>query len=157
MTAIAHCSIPSDNQRKAAQLLAEILQGEATRFPPGGLGAWTAWSGDGDITIEVVERGSTIRLGSETGWAHDPKAHRFSECHAAICVRRPESEIIAIAKRAGWTARHVERGGGYFNLAEVWVDDAFMIEFLDPTQTALFKERVTARKWKAKLAEMGVA
>jgi hypothetical protein len=32
-----------------------------------------------------------------------------------------------------------------------------MIEFLDPQQTALFKERVSAKKWKAKLAEMGVA
>jgi hypothetical protein len=155
---IAHCSIPSDNPQKAAQVLAEIMQGEATRFPPGGLGAWTAWSGDGDITIEVVERGATLRpYEGQGGWKQDPEAHRYSECHAAICVNRPESEIIAIAQKAGWTARHCERGGGYFNLAEVWVDDAFMIEFLDPTQTALFKERVTARKWKAKLAEMGVA
>jgi hypothetical protein len=156
---IAHCSIPSDNPQKAAQVLAEIMQGEATRFPPGGPGAWTAWSGDSSISIEIVERGSTIRLTDETGWAPDRGAQqrRYSECHAAICVNRPESEIIAIAQKAGWTARHCERGGGYFNLAEVWVDDAFMLEFLDPAQTALFKERVSARKWKAKLAEMGVA
>jgi hypothetical protein len=32
-----------------------------------------------------------------------------------------------------------------------------MIEFLDPAQTRIYKERVTLKAWKQKLAEMGAA
>ncbi|MBI1359362.1 MAG: hypothetical protein GC155_03665 [Alphaproteobacteria bacterium] len=154
---IAHCSIPADNPQSAAQVLAEIMQGEAVRFPPAGPHAWMAWSGDGEVEFEVVPRGATLHYDPEEGaWREDESAGRRSEVHVAVCVNRPETEIIAIAKRAGWPARHCERGGGYFSLAEVWVDGVFMIEFLDPAQTAVYKKRVTARNWKAKLVEMGV-
>jgi hypothetical protein len=155
---IAHCSIPADNPAATARVLAEILDGEALRFPPGGPGAWVAWSGDGSVSIEIVERGHMIQLDGDQGnWHSAPIASRFSEAHVAICVDRPEAEIIAIAQKAGWTARHCERGGGFFSLAEVWVDNAFMIEFLDPAQTAVYKQRVTPGNWKAMLAEMGAA
>ena len=34
MTAIAHASIPADDPRRAAEVLAEIMGGEAMPFPP---------------------------------------------------------------------------------------------------------------------------
>ena len=36
MTVIAHASIPADNPRQAAAVLAEMLGGEALPFPPAG-------------------------------------------------------------------------------------------------------------------------
>jgi hypothetical protein len=158
MSTIAHCSIPSDDPQRAAQVLAEILLGEAIRFPPGGPHAWMAWSGDGEIELEIVPRGATLHVDADQGNRREdwPRA-RLNEVHLAICVSRPEAEILAIAKRAGWPARHCDRGGGYFSLAEVWVDGAFMIEFLDPAQTAVYRERVTPKKWKAFLAETRAA
>jgi hypothetical protein len=150
---IAHASIPADDPEAAAKVLAEIMGGEAVRFPPGGPHAWMAWSGDGEIELEVVRRGDVIVYDEQQGgWRADPAARRHSETHLAICVDRPEAEIIAIAARAGWRARHCERGNGYFQLAEVWVDNVFMLEFLDPAQTKTYRQRVSLAKWKEMLA-----
>ena len=72
---IAHCSIPTDNPEATARTLAEILQGEALRFPPGGPGAWVAWSREGDISIEIVQRGHTIQLDGDQGnWRSAPSS-----------------------------------------------------------------------------------
>ncbi len=117
-----------------------------------------AWSGDGQTELEIVQRGAVIKYDELQGnWSQDGERHYGSEVHLAICVDRPEDEIIAIAKKAGWPARHCERGGGYFSLVEVWVEGVFIIEFLDPAQTRIYKERVTLQNWKQKLAEMGAA
>ena len=155
---IAHASIPADNPRAVAAVLAEIMQGEVAPFPPAGPHAFMAWSGDGQTELEVVPRGAVIKYEESQGnWRPAGERRAHSEVHLAICVDRPEHEIIAIAHNSGWPARHCERGGGYFNLAEVWVEGLFMIEFLDPAQTKLYRERVTLANWKKKLAEMGVA
>lgn len=155
---IAHASLPADDTRTAATVLADIMQGEIVRFPPGGPNAYMAWSGDGQTELEIVQRGAVIKYDELQGnWSQDGERHYGSEVHLAICVDRPEDEIIAIAKKAGWPARHCERGGGYFSLVEVWVEGVFMIEFLDPAQTRIYKERVTLQTWKQKLAEMGAA
>ncbi|HWA22615.1 MAG TPA: hypothetical protein VG735_09495 [Caulobacterales bacterium] len=149
---IAHASIPADDPKLTAAVLAEILGGEAIRFPPGGPDAFMAWSGDGKIELEVVRRGRRISYKEAEGvWEMNNPEERASEVHLAICVDRPESEIIAIAKRAGWPARHCDRGGGIFSLVEVWVDGAFMIEFLDPKQTQVYLERVTVANYKRML------
>ena len=157
MTMIAHASIPADDTRKTAAVLADLMQGEALPFPPAGPNGWKVWSGDGDIDLEVVPRGATIRREeTQANWRASEIASRLTEVHLAVCVNRPESEIIAIAEKAGWPARHCVRGG-IFSLVEVWVDDCFLIELLDPAQARQYKERVTATTWKKKLAEMGVA
>jgi len=154
---IAHASIPADNPRQAATILADIMNGEAIPFPPAGPGAFTAWSGDGEINFEVVPRGATIHYDEGGGgWQPDTTSGRRSECHLAVCVNRPETEILAIARQAGWPARHCERGGGIFSLVEVWVDGCFMIEFLDPAQTAVYRQRITPANWKAMLRERGL-
>lgn len=145
---IAHASIPADNPEQVAQVLAKIFQGEALPFPPAGPRAWMAWSGDSSIELEIVPRGHVITFGQDQGWIPTPQSTRYCEVHLAICVNRPESEIIAIAEAAGWQARHCERGNGIFSLCEVWVENSFMIEFLDPAQTARYHQMVTLENYK---------
>jgi hypothetical protein len=41
-----------------------------------------------------------------------------------------------------------------FSLTEVWVEGAFMVEVLDPAQTARYRERVTPQGWKQFLRQM---
>jgi len=149
MTCIAHASIPADNPEFAAKVLAEIMQGEATPFPPAGPRSWIAWSGDGEVELEIAPRGHVLAHGDVQGyWIPQPQMSRFSEAHLAICVARPAEEIIAIAERAGWPARACDRDRGLFQLSEVWIDGAFMLEFLDPAQTARYREVVTPANWK---------
>ena len=62
MTAIVHISIPADDPAATAGVLAEIMQGEALRFPPGGSNGWKVFSGDGSIDLEIIQRGELIAL-----------------------------------------------------------------------------------------------
>ena len=149
MTAIAHASIPADDPKKVAEILADIFQGEALPFPPAGNDGWMAWSGDGAIEIEIACRGLVMTYGEEEAeWTPDGVDRRHSETHLAICVERPAAEVIAIARKAGWPVRHCERGGGIFQLTEVWIEGAFMIEVMDPAQTAHYRKVVTRENWK---------
>lgn len=149
MTAIAHASIPADDPQRAAEVLAQIMGGEAMPFPPAGADSWMAWSGDGAVEIEVSRRGLAMAYGKDQAeWRADGVRRQLSETHIALCVERAASEVLDIARNAGWPARHCERGGGVFSLTEVWVEGAFMVEVLDPTQTAQYRERVTPQSWR---------
>lgn len=155
---IAHASIPSDNPEMTARTLAEIMDGEIAPFFPGGPDAFMAWSGDGAHFIEVIKCGRALRYGTEQAEYQqgDGTERRLTECYLAICVDRPASEIVEIARRAGWQARPADRGG-YFHLIEVWVDGAFLIEFMDPAQAKLYSEWVTLTKWKALISGMAMS
>lgn len=154
---IAHASIPADNTANVARILSDILQGEALPFPPAGPQAWMAWAGDSSIDLEIVPRSHVITFGQEQGWTPTAQSTRYSEVHLAICVDRPESEIIAIAQAAGWQAEHRERGNGAFGLCEVWVENTFMIEFLDPIQTERYSRTVTLENFKRMMPQMKTA
>lgn len=158
MTAIAHASIPADDPKRAAEVLAEIMSGEAMPFPPGGKDSWMAWSGDGAVELEISRRGLAMTYGKDQAeWRDDGVSRRLSETHIALCVDRPAAEVMEIARKAGWPARHCERGGGIFSLTEVWIEGAFMVEVLDPAQTAVYRDRVTPQTWKRFLREIQAA
>ncbi|MET0181631.1 MAG: hypothetical protein ABW199_01970 [Caulobacterales bacterium] len=146
---IAHASMPADDPRAVALVLAEIMGGEATPFPPGGPSMWMAWSGDGAIELEIGPRGGEMAQGPEGAhWLEGKPARRGVESHFAIGVDKSAGEIMAIARRAGWATYDFDRGG-FFRVVEVWVENAFLIEFLDPTQTAAYKASMTPANWKA--------
>ena len=158
MTAIAHASIPADDPKRAAEVLADIMGGEALPFPLAGADSWMAWSGDGSVELELSRRGLAVTCGKEQAeWKPDGVARRLSEVHLALCVDRPAAEVQAIAKKAGWPARHCDRGGGFFSLTEVWVEGTFMIEVLDPAQTRRYREVMTRDGWKRLLTQMQAA
>jgi hypothetical protein len=156
---IAHASIPSDAPEKTARVLAEIMKGEATPFPPGGPDSFMAWSCDGKTFVEVIRRGRCLHYGNdETEYASGgDEARHASEIHLAICVERPEADIIEIAERAGWPVRSCDRGKGTFRLVEVWVDGVFLIEFLDPAQTKVYQERISLESWSDLISSVAPA
>lgn len=117
---LVHASMPADDPRFAAEVLARIMGGEAIPFPPGGPQAWMAWSGDGAIELEVVPRGAALRYEADQGnWRSGGSAARETEVHFAISVGRSADEVLHIAREAGWKARHCDRGDGLFSLVEV--------------------------------------
>jgi len=151
---LIHASIPADDPRKVADVLAEMLEGEALPFPPAGPHGRMAWSGDGKISLEVVPRGNLIHRGRDEGeWRTVADAQRLTEVHLAIGVDRPAAEIIAIAEKAGWPARICARGGGFFELTEVWVEGTFMLEMFDPGQAAHYERVATVENLKKFLTE----
>jgi hypothetical protein len=147
---IAHASLPADNPRHVAVVLAEIMEGEALPFPPGGPDTFMAWSRDEAIELEIVPRGLLMTPDAAEGgnWRDRHSGlPRNTESHLAIAVARAPEEIMAIARREGWRTGEYDRGG-FFKLVEVWVENAYLIEFLDPVQTAAYKASMTRANWK---------
>jgi len=147
---IAHVSLPADDCQLVAQTLAEMLGGGALPFPPGGPDAWNCWSKHNDFQIVVTPRGQLLVPGpSEQVWR--PRAtrdmERAAESHFAMAVERPWTEIVALAEAAGWRARRCDRGG-LFELVEVWVENAYLVEVLDPDQLAAYRRSMTVENWK---------
>jgi hypothetical protein len=151
---LIHASIPADDPRRVADVLAEMMSGEALPFPPAGPDGRMAWSGNGRVSLEIVPRGHVIHYGPHEGeWRALANPQRLSEVHLAIGVDRSVAEIVAIADRAGWPVRICSRGEGLFELIEVWVEGAFMLEMFDPGQAAHYERTITVENLKKYLAE----
>ncbi len=151
---IAHVSMPADDCAQVAQVLAQMLDGAALRFPPGGPEAWNIWSHTQDFQIVVTPRGQLITPGPEQqawGWRDPASSDRACESHFAMAAPRAASEILALAHAAGWQARICSRGG-MFDVVELWVEGAYLVEVLDPAQLADYQRSMTTENWKRVMA-----
>jgi len=145
---IAHVSLPADDCATVARVLADMLCGGALRFPPGGPDAWNCWSRENDFQIVVTPRGNVLLPGPvEQTWEKREPAPRHVESHFAMAVPRSAPEIVTLAHAAGWPARICNRGG-MFDLVEVWVEHAFLVEVLDPVQLADYRRTMTVANWR---------
>ena len=76
-----HLSIDADEPRHVAEVLAEIMGGEALPFPSVIEGSWVALSGDARGTlIEVYPRGTELMIGAgdadgDIRKSHDSRVH----------------------------------------------------------------------------------
>lgn len=148
---IAHVSLPADDTAKVARVLAEMMEGTAVPFPPGGPGAWMAWSEDEIVEIEVIPRGACMQPAKGGGNWRAPddgsRPSRLSESHLALCVDRPAADIVRLAEAAGWPASICDRGG-FFHVVEVWIEGAYLVEVLDPDFTAAYKASMSVANWR---------
>ena len=145
---IVHVSLPAADCEHVASVLAELMRGRALRFPPGGADAWNAWSMDARTQIVVTPSGHCMLPGSnEMQWTIRPSGERAYETHLALCVPRPLDEILEIAARTGWTTRVCDRGG-MFHVVELWLEDAYLVELLDPTFAAEYERSMTLENWQ---------
>ncbi len=122
---------------RAARALAELLGGDVTEFGPLP-GSWIAWArDDAGTAIDCMPVGTELRPGEAGEEARFEVAEHpspYGATHAAISVDRSEEEIKAVAEREGWRAVRCNRGP--FDVVEVWVDNAVMLELLTPEMAA---------------------
>jgi hypothetical protein len=132
---IHHLSIAAHDPQHVAEVLAEIMGGRATRFPPNP-GSWYAHQLDEHGTgVEIYPTGTElVPAGPEgTGFAMaPPSVSGFTPTHFALSVAAGQDAIQAIADREGWQCHLCERGRGGFHVMEVWIENATMIEILPP-------------------------
>ena len=151
---IAHVSMPADDCALVAKVLAQMLDGGALRFPPGGPNAWNCWSRTNDFQIVVTPRGQVMVEGpKEQIWVSRDTAsnNRACESHFATAAERSAAEIVALAQAAGWHARICNRGG-MFDVVEVWVEGCYLVEVLDPMQLSDYRRSMTTENWKRAFA-----
>jgi hypothetical protein len=147
---IFHASIPADNPEHVANVIAEIWNGEAFRFPPWP-GGFVAMAGDErGTTIEVYPRAHTIAPNEGEGPARtqaEAAPSRYGCFHLAVATKRAPEEIFAIAQREGWRAVRCSRGG-HFDVIEFWVENSLLIEVLTSEMQRDYQSKVNLDIWR---------
>ncbi|MYL99010.1 hypothetical protein GR702_14680 [Novosphingobium sp. FGD1] len=153
---IYHVSIDARDPRHVAEVLAELMGGHATPFPPIAEGSWLAHAGDDRNTmVEVYPRGT--QLVEATGDADAlgvPGEGGLSATHFAMATRRSQAEIFAIATREGWPAKYRKRGGA-FGVVELWIEGNRMVEVLTEQMQREYLDTMRLDAWQAMLAQGG--
>ncbi|SAL10755.1 hypothetical protein AWB74_00114 [Caballeronia arvi] len=154
---IFHASIPANDPKHVAQVLAELWGGFAAPFSPFP-DAWMAVAGDdrGSI-IEVYPSDQVITPGG----AHEDsvsygagafKRPQYSAFHMAIATKLAAEDVIAIGEREGWRAVRRTRGNNFFDVIEFWIENSTMLEFLTPEMQAQYLAFATPENFKAMAA-----
>ncbi|MCE4544515.1 MULTISPECIES: hypothetical protein [unclassified Caballeronia] len=151
---IFHASMPANDPKHVAQVLAELWGGFAAPFSPFP-GAWMAVAGDdrGSI-IEVYPSDQVITPGGDredsvSYGAGTFKRPQYSAFHMAMATKLGAAEVVAIGEREGWRAVHCTRGNDFFHVIELWIENSTMLEFLTPEMQAEYLAFATSENFKA--------
>lgn len=152
---INHISIAVNEPERVANFLAELWDGFVYPFPPAP-DSFFVLANDGKGTaVEISPSGTVIVPGEGLPDENDPNAPtsefeakfvqsefkpRYVATHLNINTKLSIEEVRAIAKREGWRVLVCNRGGGLFQLIEVWVENTFMLEVMTPEQTERYIE-----------------
>ncbi|MEM9754390.1 MAG: hypothetical protein AAF914_00270 [Pseudomonadota bacterium] len=145
---LLHVSIGAARPERVADILAQILGGPALPFPPCP-GAYIAFTAADDGTaVEIYPATARVAQGRRTiEFATAPTPAAAGPVHVALSSPLPADQICGIGARAGWTARICSRGP--FSCVELWVENATLIEVLDPEMLKDYRSGMTAASWRA--------
>jgi len=161
---INHISIAVNEPERVANVLAEIWDGLVYPFPPAP-GSFFVLANDGRGTaVEVTPSGTVLIPGEglpdendldaateefEGKFVQSDLRPRYVATHLNINTKKSIEELRELADREGWRVLVCNRGGGLFQLIEVWVENTFMLEVMTPEQTARYIE-ITDPEFMAK-------
>jgi len=149
-----HMSIAAAEPRHVAEVLAELIGGEALPFPPVTQDGWIALSDDDHGTsVEVYPAGTLLREaeGDADAYGAPGGVDRFTATHGAIGTALGLEQVLAIARREGWPAKYRKRGN-MFGVVELWIEGRQMMEILTPDMQAEYLATMTRANWHAMLA-----
>ena len=138
---IFHLSIDCREPRRVAGVIAELFGSNiVVPFPPVGNGAsFMALAGDArNSGVEVYPRGMGLQLVEGVDECVGvPGEGGFSATHFAMATPLEEEQVLAIARREGWTARVCSRGD-QFDVIEFWIENDRMVEVLTAPMQAQY-------------------
>ncbi len=161
---INHISIGVHNPEKIANVLAELWNGYALPFPVAH-GSYIVFADDGRGTgVEVTPVNTVLMPGEglppeenfsietpteehEAKFVESEFSPQFVATHLNINSPLSEAEVKEIAKREGWRCLVANRGGGLFQLLEVWAENRFMLEVMTPEMTEQYVALMKPQNW----------
>lgn len=152
---IAHVSIPAREPRHTALLLATLIDGEVFAFPvvPG---AFIAVARDGSgLAIEVYpdemahhpghgEPDPSLVPDSPRAQPWEDQIHPDgsqlgpSAFHMALVSKLGDDGVVALAQQSGFRTVRCSRAG-VFSLVELWLDNSFLVEVLNPHEAMRYR------------------
>lgn len=152
---INHISIAVNEPERVANFLAKVWDGMVYPFPPAP-GSFFVIANDGRGTaVEIIPAGTVLVPGEgmpdendltapteefEAQFVQSEFRPRYVATHLNISTKKSIDEIRELAKSEGWRVLVCNRGGGLFQLIEVWVENTFMLELMTPEQTQRYVE-----------------
>lgn len=155
---IFHVSIDAGDPRRVATVLAELLGGRATPFPPVIEGSWLAHAGDERNTlVEVYPRGTgLVETPGDADGVGIAGTGGLSATHFAMATKLDRASVFAIAMREGWPAKYRKRGGA-FGVIEMWIEGDRMVEVLTAEMQEEYLAAMKLDAWEAMLASREAA
>ena len=152
---INHISISVNEPERVANFLAEIWDGIVFPFPPAPDSFFVIANDGKGTAVEIMPSGTVIVPGEGLPPKDNPSAPteafeakfvksdfvpRYVATHLNISTQKSIEEIRELANREGWRVLVCNRGGGLFQLVEVWIENTFMFEVMTPEQTKRYIE-----------------
>lgn len=147
---IHHISIAARDPKRVADVLAELLGGQAFPFPPAPGGFVTVCDDDYATLVEVYPIDTVMTPGEgdqDVQFTQAPAPQGFIANHVAISVGVDETTIMAIAEREGWRVLSCDRGG-LFKVVELWIENRILFELLTPDMAKGYLAAMTTQNWK---------
>ena len=161
---INHISIGVNDPRHVANVIAELWGGYAMPFRPSP-GGYVAFADDGRGTLiefvpadvhlvpgigvpdEDTFNSQTRTDDFEATFEPGNELSLFSSVHININSPLDEGSIKEIAAREGWRCFTANRGGGIFQLIELWIENRVMLEVNTPEMTEVYVSMATPENW----------
>jgi hypothetical protein len=152
---INHISIAVNEPERVANFLAEVWDGMVYPFPPVPGGFFVIANDGKGTAVEITPAGTILVPGEGLPNENDLTAPteeyeaqfiksefipRYVATHLNVNTQKSIEEIREIANREGWRVLVCNRGGGLFQLVEVWLENSFMLEVMTPEQTERYVE-----------------
>lgn len=161
---INHISIAVNEPERVANFLAELWDGMVFPFPPAPNSFFVIADDGKGTAVEIMPTGTVLIPGEglppeddldassqqfEAKFVQSEFVPRYVATHLNISVGKGIEEIRELAKREGWRVLVCNRGGGLFQLVEIWVENTFMLEVMTPEQTERYVEITDPKFMKA--------
>ena len=147
-----HLSTDAQNPQRVATVLAELMGGKATPFPPVADGSWVAHGDDATNTLVEVYPAGTLLVEGPAGVVGIPGAARMrGATHFALGTRLSAEDVHAIARREGWPAETHSRDG-LFHVIELWIEGVRLAEILTPGMQQEYLDSIRLDRWEQALA-----
>ena len=152
---INHISIAVNEPERVANFIAELWEGYVYPFPPAPNSFFVLADDGRGTALEITPAGTVLVPGEglpdendldavteehEAQFVRSEFVPRYVATHININTRKSIEEIREMAKREGWRVLVCNRGGGLFQLVEVWVENTLMLEVMTPEQTKRYVE-----------------
>jgi hypothetical protein len=147
---IFHASLPADDPARVARALGEVLGGSSKPFQnwPGGYVARGGPDDEHVTMIEVYPRTMPAVPGQDDEMVQvgqDKSPSRYACFHLAVGTPLSIEQVLAIAAREGWRAKHMSRKGA-FDVIEYWLENTIMLELLTPEMQQTYKTLVSRHR-----------
>lgn len=136
---IFHASFSVRDPDRVSAVLVEIVGGMRVQAPspPFPYGSWFVCLGDQQGSLlEVLPIDCAFDPDAPLGLARCPPLEGRHAMHVLVGTPHSNAAVLAVAAREGWRAQEVDTG--LFAIVKVWVEDRFLVEFMNAEGAARY-------------------